>query len=311
MRMEFLTLSIRSFVLVLPPLVIMGCATRPSVTYTKIQNSANASGVTDSYFLQTSTITIDRTVPSKTNTDASAADIQITSTPTEYPSFKVGITSNTEWLGTVSTVINISKIDNTALVKDIGSEINDKRVDTIKTVGSIITTVLPFVGFSNATALDPSKLPWTTKTYTQIDANAGAADSGQPLQLADGVSMTLGPLPPDALAIEKFPSKATDSFLYAACRDATIEFTYETVLDGKKISQKHTKTLKIADPRFFEMVAFPVKGKITTHSECGVSVTTEKDSGVSTGADIANALAAQGKAIKDAIDSSKKAPATK
>lgn len=37
------------------------------------------------------------------------------------------------------------------------------------------------------------------------------------------------------------------------------------------------------------------------HSECGASVQTEKSEGVST-ASIVDALAAQGKAIKDAID---------
>lgn len=306
-----LAASTKSLILLSASALCVGCATRPSVTYTKIIGGGETSGLTDSYFLQTSTITISRLEPAKSSADASAADIQIVSTPTEYPKFKVGITSNTAWLGMVSTVINISKVDNTALVKDIGSEISDKRVDTIKAIGSIITTALPLVGFANASSLDPSKLPWTTKTYTQIEGNTAVADGGQPMQLLDGVTMTLGPLPPDAISIDKFPSKATDSFLYAACRDATVEFTYETELDGKKVSQKHTKTVKIADPRFFEMVAFPVKGKITTHSECGVSVTTDKDSGVSSGTDIANALVAQGKAIKDAIDSSKKTPAAK
>jgi hypothetical protein len=312
MNSRISTLAATAFIVsLLLVTVLIGCATRPSVTYTKITSGTDVSKITDSYYLQSSTITIKRTESSKTSADASAADLQIISTPTEYPRFKVGITSNSSWLGAVSTVINITKLDNTSLVKEIGSEISDKRVDTIKTIGSIITTAAPFVAFANAAALDPAKLPWSTKTYTQVEGNPAAADAGQPLQLADGVTMTLGPLPPDAIPVDKFPSGSSSAFLYAACRDATIEFPYETVIDGKKVSVKHKTTLKIADPRYFELVALPVKGKITTHSECGVSVTTDKDTGVSSGADIANALATQGKAIKDAIDAAKKTPSAK
>jgi hypothetical protein len=66
------------------------------------------------------------------------------------------------------------------------------------------------------------------------------------------------------------------------------------------------KGLRVADPRFVQRVQFPTKGSITAHSECGVSVASEAASGDS-GAAIVAALSTEAKAIKDALDSSKKA----
>jgi hypothetical protein len=310
---RFRSVALYSSSVSLMVVALSGCAVRPSVTYTKITPHTDVSTLTDSYFLQSSMVTIKAADTAKSAADPAQADVQVTSTPIEYPDLKIGITSNRSWFGAVTTVVNFTKIDNTALVKEVGSEISDKRVDTIKTIGSIITTGLGIVGFEAVTELGPSKLPWTTKTYKEIAENQAVADAGKPMQLHDGVTMTLGALPPDAKPIDTLPTKS-NAFLYAACRDATIEFTFVTddpKDKNKKVESKHFTTLKIADPRYYQLVAFPLKGKITTHPECGVSVTTDKDTSVSTGTDIANALAAQGKAIKDAIDSSKKTPAAK
>ena len=284
--------------------VVGGCATRPSVTYTKITSSTDVSTLTDSFFLQTSTITISAAGGAKPGTKDTQVDLTVTSTPTEYPDYKVGITTNSSWWGSVNTVVNITKVDNTALVKEIGSQVTDHRVDLIKTAGSIITTGLGLVGFTGGQALEAARLPWSIRTDTQI---AGAADETQPIQLKDGVTLKLGPLPPDAQPISKFPTGKTNVFVYAACRQATISFTYKSQDEkGQTISSDHTSTVEIADPRYIQLVAFPPKGKISTHSQCGVSVSTDSDTGISTGADIANALATQGKAIKDAIDAAKK-----
>jgi hypothetical protein len=297
-----------SFALLLSVCALGGCATRPSVTYTQITPQTDVTKLTDSFYLQTSTITISGADAAKPGTDAAQADLKVTSTPTEYPGFKVGITANGSWFGSVNTVVNITKIDNTGLVKEIGSQITDHRADLIKTIGSIITTGVGLVGLANDSSLDATKLPWSTKTYTQIAGNLTAADNGKPFPMTDGVTMELGPLPPDALPISRFPTKPTNAFVYAACRQAKIQFTY-VGKDDKGVpttSPLQTAVVEIADPRYFQLVAFPPKGKITTHTQCGVSVSTDSDTGVSSGADLVNALSTQGKAIKDAIDAAKK-----
>jgi len=286
--------------------IFAGCTVQPTVTYSKITKVAGpASDLTDSYFLQSSSISISKSGTHKDDGGNQIDDLSITSTPVEYPEFKLGIKSSSSWLGTVNTIINITKTDNSSIVKEIGIQISDKRVDTIKTVGSIVSTVIPLAGFSATDELDSSKLPWSTKTYTQIAGNSSAADSGAPIQMDNGVAMTLGPLPPDAISVDKLPLAESSNFVYAACRDATISFKYTQMIGKTKQTTTGKKIVKIADPRYYEVVAFPVKGKITTHTECGASVTTEADTGVSSGEDLVNALAAQGKAIKDAIESSK------
>lgn len=284
-------------------LAVAGCAVQPSVTYSRItKDSAPATDLTDSFYLQSSTITISRTPAAKADKED---ELSVTSTPAEYPAFKVGLRANSSWLGMVNTNVNLTKIDNTSLVKSAGVETVDTRVDTIKAIGSTIATLIPLVALAADDALDSSKLPWTTKTYTQLE-NSPVSEPGIPIPMRDGVTMTLGALPVDAVAIDKLPLTSTNVFVYSACRDATISFKYQQVIKGRSTVRDFRKTVKIADPRFFEVVAFPVKGSIATHSECGVSVTTSATNSVSSGFDLVNALAVQGKAIKEAIDASKK-----
>ncbi len=292
-----------AMMLVFSSFIVVGCATRPSVTYTKITSTTDVSKLTDSFYLQTSTITISVSGDAKPTTKDAQVELAVTSTPTEYPDYKVGITANSTYWGSVNTTVNITKVDNTALVKEIGSQVTDHRQDLIKTAGSIVTTGLGLVGFAGDEGLDASSLPWSTKTYTQI---ASAPDATK-IVMEHGVTMELGPLPPDALPIAKMPTGKTDLFVYSACRDATISFTYESKDEkGTKTSSTHSTKVKIADPRYIQLVALPINGKITTHSQCGVSVSTDSDPGASSGADVANVILAQGKAIKDAIDSAKK-----
>ena len=284
-----------------------GCAVRPSVSYHQIaQGKPSPRGLTDTYFLQTSTITISKTGSQKDSGGHDLDVLSVVSAPAEYPTFKIGISSESSWLGMVDTTINIAKIENTALVKSIGTQVADNRVSTIKTLGGAIATAIPIVaGFTIEGELEEGKLPWSTKTYTQIEANAVGADSDSPILMSNGVTMTLGPLPPDAHPVSELPQGTVHDFIFAACRDATIKFTYVQASGKDKIKTPISKTVKIADPRYYETVALPTKGSIATHSECGVSVTTDPASGVSSGADLVDALVAEGKAIGDALKAKK------
>jgi hypothetical protein len=296
-------------ILISAVLAVSACAVRPEVSYFILKDDApnESSDVNDAYYLQTSTIRIDKTGTEKDAQGNEVDVLTVTSQPTEYQKFKVGIEDRSSWLGTVRTNVNIVKQENTALVKEIGIEVSDKRVDTIKTIGSIVSTIIPVVGFSTQGAVDETKLPWTAKTYTIIEGDTKSADSEKPVTVADGVTVTFGPLPPGVIPVSQLPTGTkTDKYISAACRDATIDFTYAQNVKGARKDVHVKKILKIADPRFYEETSFPAKGKISSHSECGISVTTEADTGVSSGADMVSALATQGKAIKDAIEASKK-----
>lgn len=89
--------------------------------------------------------------------------------------------------------------------------------------------------------------------------------------------------------------------MYAACRPATV--TIKESKDGKEL---HTETLKIADPHFYQIVGLPPKGKVSTHSQCGVSVKSEKDTGISTNLAIFEKVLGEIKLTKEEIDKIKK-----
>lgn len=288
-------------------LALAGCGVRPSVTYSKItKESPPASDLADSFYLQSSTITIEDAAAAKGDEKA-PTQLAVTSKPVEYPAFKLGIKGNSSWLGMANTTVNITKIENTAVVKSIGSETTDNRAADLEAIGKTVASLIPLVALTASTdTIDRSKLPWSVKAYVPIEADPEGADAGRAIPLKDGVTMTLGALPVDAQPLDRLRLLAsTDAFVYAACRDATISFVYADTAGNRSPGKRFTKTVKIADPRYFQVVAFPVKGSITMHSECGVSVTTGADPS-SSAFDLAKVLAAQGVAIKAAIDASKK-----
>jgi hypothetical protein len=274
-------------------IAVAGCAVHPSASYTKITKDNATTPVTDSYYLQTSTIKI--SAPAK---DATAP--QVDSVPTEYTAFKVGITSESSWLGMVDTNVNIAKTDNTALVKSVGVQVNDNRVATIEAIGGVAASALPLL-VEAVPPLTGADLP------AQFRMDALLKDDGsQPIPLSPipgrNVSLTIGPLPPDAVSIDRMPTGSTHQYFYAACREAVVDLFY-----AAKAGDRPTKSqvvVKIADPRYFQLVSFPVKGSINMHSQCGVSVSTDTSSGVSTNADLITAV---GKAITGAISAAKPA----
>ncbi|WP_123957935.1 hypothetical protein [Cupriavidus necator] len=311
--MRYSTEISQKFSALLLAVAISGCAVQPSVSYSRIDASnPPPEKLTDSYFLQTTTITISKAGTEKDGSGKNIDTLSVSAVPTEYPNFKLGINSESSWLGSVDTTVNITKIENTSLVKTIGVQVNDHRADNIKAIGGAISSFIPVIAaFSGGDTLSAEKLPWTHTTYTTIDAVAPQnrdtfEKGGYAEPMTNKVTMKLGPLPPNARPISELPRGAVHDFVYAACRDAIIEFPYIQNTGATTESRMVKKIVKISDPRYFERVSLPVKGAISTHSECGISVTNDPATGVSSGADLVNALAAQGKAISDAISAAKK-----
>jgi hypothetical protein len=130
------------------------------------------------------------------------------------------------------------------------------------------------------------------------------------------ISVDFGAVPFDARPISDLntPLKVSGA-VYAACRSAKVtvpaSVTVSTKLAGGGVETRsksyfYEKTVKVSDPRYFQVVAFPAKGKVSFHDQCGVSVTSQVDTGQSSALAITEALVAQGKAIKDAIEAAKK-----
>lgn len=274
-------------------LLLVGCAAAPSVQYRKIiaPDDMHAQ-LFDTFALQQSHIKITGSKDAKSD-KLDPASIMITSIPVEYGEFKLGVEHADSW--GVRTNLNFKKIDNTDMVQEAGTEVVDNRVDLIAKVGGMLVKA---VGFDWAT-LKPSNLPILVRTQPLLIGEQVGRDAKAGISVP-GATIDFGALPKDARPISQLPlAQKVSAFVYAACRSATVTLVLGD--DGR-----YTKTVKIADPRYFQLVNFPVKGKITTHTECGVSVSTDKDPGAKSGVDVAEALLTQAAAIKEAIAASKK-----
>jgi hypothetical protein len=287
---------LKSLFIVCAVLVLGGCSAIPTVEYTKIHSASDLKGdEIDTFSLQDSAIIIDSVPASKDAAAGSTIEYTVTSKPIEYADYKVGIRKADTW--GVSTNLNITKIDNSSLIKEIGVEVVDSRADWIGKIGGAIVSLVPLIGLD--ATFNPSALPQTIKPGVLLQSNAVQRDSKADIDAGNGVKIDFGLIPVDAVEASAvtFPAKMSAVY-YSACRSATVKFT--------TANKTANKTVMISDPRYFQKVAFPKSGKVSFHSECGVSTQANKDSGDNAGIAIVQALATQGKAIKDAIDSAKK-----
>lgn len=276
-------------VILLTTLAMSACSVAPTVRYTTINSSSDTTGDEEDFFyLQSSTISI---ASIKDPTSKVVTDFSIQSLPIESTSRRLSIIRDDPFYA--KTTLNITKLPNTDLIKEVGTDVNDYRVSIINTIGAIIAKVAAYT--AAVQDINESSLP------LQIDMTRLISATGRESQVlndSNGVTIVLGTVPAEAKPVSELPTNKVNYAIYAACRQATVAFKYGGAV--------YSKNLKISDPRYFQFVAFPAKGKVSFHSECGVSTTSEKDTGVSTNSEIVDALATQGKAIKDAIDAAKK-----
>jgi hypothetical protein len=274
--------------------VVSGCAVAPTVEISKISQPSDLRGdEIDTYFLQRSLLLIDKSGTTKTAEGKEVDALSISSVPDEYVAFKLGL-RRADSFG-VKTNLNLTKVPNTDLLKEVGAEVVDSRVELIGKIGAIVTKVVA-AAFDANKGLEPGALPKKINVSVLMDSAKVQRDGAEGVDASGGVTIDFGAIPPDADSFEnlKLPV-VSKGLIYSACRQATVRFKYA--------GNNYAKTLKVSDPHFYQRVSFPIKGKVSFHSECGVSVTSDKDTGVSSTTDIVEAV---GKAISDGIDASKK-----
>jgi hypothetical protein len=172
------------------------------------------------------------------------------------------------WYG-VRTNVSIVKVENTNLVQSITTEVEDKRLEFVKSAAKLVGTA---IGVS-PDAAEGGVSPDMPKIHDLGDllANASPSDPEKKVEISSlrGIKLTVWPVSSDALDPEKQePSDLQRLFVFSACRQAEAEVT----VDGKK----QLLRFAVADPRRIQTVALPRKGQIVAHSECGVSVVPEK-----------------------------------
>jgi len=274
----------------------------PNVLYKKINAPQDAVGMADTYFLQKSRLEISLV-------EAPEPVLTLKSTPVEDLNRKLAISTQNDWTST--TTISIAKFANTDLVSSIGVEVTNDVVKNITEVGSVIVKALPLIAMLAASednfkpCLNPKGIPVAlslTLKSTGRAAEETTAQGNASSPEKDCIRIKVEGLPPDALPYDDLSAPLpTDSFIYSACRTVFITVLHR----GERLNI----SAKMSDPRYIQLVRFPPKGTLTMHSQCGVSITSEKATNQVDASAIVQALAAQGKAIKDAIDAAKNSPA--
>lgn len=288
-----LVIRFTHLMLLLSAAAMAGCAVVPTVEINTIRHPSDLRGdEIDTYSLQRSRIVIDKPGTTKTRTGSDTEVLSISSVPDEHNDFKLGL-RRADSFG-IKTNLNFVKIQNTDLLKEVGSEVVDMRIDLIGKLGALVTRgILGTVDPTKALS-EELRLPKHIDVSDQLKSVEREPKNG--VDAGNGVLIDFGALPKDAGDFAQLNMPLVNNgLIYAACRSATVRFKYA--------GADYTKTLKVSDPRYYQRVSFPIKGKISFHSECGASVTSEKDTGVSPTADIVEAI---GKAISEVMDATKK-----
>jgi hypothetical protein len=205
------------------------------------------------------------------------------------PRVVFGIKANRKWYGVVTT-LSITKVANTSLVDAISSEVEDKRVEFVKSAVKFVGTALG-VGGNAASGAKALVAPAIHDLQPLLDKRGRGAEV---IEVADGLELTIEAVPNDAIEVSKLEIKDLSRvFVYSACRPAVLKVTADKVVTLMNIT--------VADARYAQTVSFPLKGKIQTHTQCGVSVIPEKAT-VTSDIDVAQTALEEVLKLREAIN---------
>jgi hypothetical protein len=287
-----------------------GCSSMPTVEYRRVQSPSDMRGMADAYFLQRSKLEVSINETTEAAKDGKSASTVPTMTfrsmPAEDSGRKLAVNPVKNWRA--RTTLTLTKFENTDLVSAAGVEATNEVINSINEFGAIVVKAAPLLGLFGAAeetvrpCLNPkgtllTVLPEFKDPSGKAESFVFQGNASKPEK--DCVNVSVGALPPDAISFEALIiNEQIDVFYYAACRQVSISVTHR----GEVLKA----AARISDPRFVQSVRFPVKGTLTMHSQCGVSIKSEKASNETTASAIIEALAAQAKAIKDVVEAAKK-----
>ncbi|WOA51395.1 hypothetical protein [Dickeya solani] len=289
-------------------MLMSGCAVKPEVSYQIIQGDKPAGEklldkkISDSFYLASSSVVFEPEYAKASGDKKELIKYKVTVLNSDYKKFKIGIAPK-ESLFT-KTSINITKVDNTDRVKDIGVDTEDNREKIVKEFGALAVAGIAFAeeGYHrkifSMTKSESDTIQ--TKVVNIDDTILNRNNESLHLFRDYDAKITLGDVPVDAIPAAWITQSSAENlnkikhhFIYASCRDAVIEVKKAGIVE-------ETIYARVSDPRYVQAVALPVKGKVTTHSQCGVSVVTEKNS-QSTDVAVLTALLNEIKDLKDAV----------
>ena len=288
---------------------VAGCSATPQVGYVdgtskNVLDPKIQPRILDSFYQPKSRLSIDF----KNTADPGKApkyQLSVTDDAVEDTTHRVIVLKDNDWFS--STNVSISKRANSDLIDSIGVEVIDNRASLITEAGSILKLVGPLL-FSGAKDGSKDETPEKDLSVTWALDDSGFFDA--PKAVNEGqryvntqrknLTVTVGPVSTTAIpyqnAIASFLTEDVAGIWYPACRSVHVIYN----LSNGALEWRG----KISDPTYLEYVAFPNKGKIQFQPQCGVSVSTEKDSVATTDALLSSAVT-QAFAIHDAINKPK------
>ena len=320
-------------------LMVSGCASYPKVTYLLLPNK-DADGAIK-YYLQGSLVTLavvgaqesqeqngsgqDKKKSVSTGflkTKASVSDVKeigqkdvraiVTATESRKHFYAIK-PHESVWS---KTSVSVSYIDNTRLIKSIGTSFEDNRIKVIESAGAIITSLLPMFGvLSKAPGIEIEtgkkemlNLPVVIDLTEMNDAESIAWSKIPGHEQWWYKIELLNPQPDSRKSSEYFKEIdgiAVRALAYSSCQDAKLLVTHSVSKPTSVVIDAATFNIRIANPNYVCTLNFPAKGSIAMHSICGADIKTEESKEVSN-LDIVEALIKQIEAIKKAqADASK------
>ncbi len=327
--------------LFVPLLMVYACASYPRVTYLSLPNK-DADGAIK-YYLQGSLVTLGVEPENKGKEDAKNGvsaeflktkislsnvneirqnDVRAIVTPTESKNHLYAIKPHESvWS---KTSVSVSYVDNTRLIKSIGTNFEDNRIKVIQSTGEIVASMIPMIGGlpKAVKKLDRKKYKKVPPQKEQLNLPVviDLSETGE-LKESDWLKipgydqwwykLDLSAQPPDSRESSKYfkkidGAKKVRSLAYSSCQDAKLLVTHSTTNPNAdtreegtpdKAKEVATFNIRIANPNYVSTLNFPAKGSIAMHSICGADIKTEESKTISN-LDIMEALIKQVEAIQ-------------
>lgn len=263
---------LRTAALAIVAVILCGCAANLSVTY--LTYSAGSSPSPDlkghqKFKLASPLILIESVKGEKSG----VLEVTFKTVPVDEPGGPTYAIIPEASLGVVSKV-GLATRPNSMVAHEVTTEIEDKRIEFIKELGGIAVSgialtsaarAVPPLGYRVVVDLADALRSLKSRDAVEVKALAGnvVGPKDDPIKV---VAVRLSPVSADAVDRGNFPYSDVQSvFFYSACRDATIEFSYQET--------SYIGTVRIPDPNFLQTVSLPKTGKVAFHDQCGVSVT--------------------------------------
>ncbi len=252
--------------------LIAGCAT-PKVKYgafTQDKPRTDLASHADTYMLAKTLLTVSR----EESEDGAKETHRVALRVVEDPAISFGITP---WnrMG-VTTRVSLTKVANTQLVQSATISVEDKRIEFIGEAFKLLSTVTGVaVGAAPGAGVQPFPLNIDTLGLMNAGKCLRRKCTIKALQTATAplnADLTVSEVPPDAIEVATVLgdlSAGGGVFFASACRQASLR----VAIPGQ---DDLVSNFSLADPRYVQIVALPIKGQIVAHSECGYSVVPEE-----------------------------------